>query len=133
MSKTEFLEFGIALETFARCFLCKMCFVKVSVPKETEVKSTIPLKQKCIDILGSLNSPSVHGFRYALMTVDEYSKFKLKKLLCTKGEVLEKFKEFIAEHGIAKVLRSDKCKEFTREHFKLYCLGNKTKKRAYSA
>ena len=52
------------------CRISALCKIKkVSVPKETEVKSTKPLEKVFIDILRPLNPPSVHGFRYALMTV----------------------------------------------------------------
>ena len=59
------------------CVLCKI--MKVSVPKETEVKSTKPLEKVFNDILRPLNPPSVRRFRYVLMIVDEYNKFKVVK------------------------------------------------------
>ena len=89
--------------------MCKI--TKVSVPKETEVKKLF------IDELGHLKPPSVHGFRYVLMIVDELNKFKVVKFWRTRSEALEKFQEFIAEHGIPKVVMFDNGKEFSGKFF----------------
>ena len=100
------LTISIALKTFARYVLRvklrKYQFLK-KLRLKVEVKSTKRLEKKFIDILGPLNPPSIHGFRYLLMIVDEYSKFKVVKFLRAPSEALEKFQEFIAEHGILKV------------------------------
>ena len=85
------------------------------------------LKEVCVDILGPLSHPSVHGIRYVLMIVDEYSKFEVVKFFRAQTEPLNKFQTFIAEHGFPNVLRSDNVKEFTSKHFKRYCIENKTK------
>ena len=98
--------------------VCEICasskITKVSVPKETEVKSTKRI-EKFIDTLGPLNLPSVHGFRYVLMIVDGYSKFKVGKFLRAPSEALEKIQELIAEHGNPKV---PTCKHQQRVHLK---------------
>ena len=49
------------------------------------------------------------------------------KFLSAKNEALEKLQEYIAEHGIPKVLRSEKDKDLIRKHFKGHCNENKTK------
>ena len=49
------------------------------------------------------------------------------KILHAKCEALQKFEEFIAEHGIPKILRSDNGNESTSKHFKRYCIENKNK------
>ena len=50
---------------------CKV--TKVSVPKETEVKTTKLLEKLFIGILGPLNPQSDHGFRYVFKIVGDYS------------------------------------------------------------
>ena len=108
------------------CEVCAMCKItKVPLPKETEVKSKKPLERVFVDILGPLNPASVHGYRYVLMLVDEYSKFKAVKFLRVKSEALEKFKEFVAEQGCPKTLRSDNGTEFTNKNFKNFCTENR--------
>ena len=72
---------------------------------------------KC-DILRPLNHPIIHGFGNVLMIVDEYSRLTSVKLLSAKTEAVEKSQEFIAEHGIARVLRSDTGKDLRSKHFK---------------
>ena len=66
----------------------------------------------------------MHGYRYVLMLVDEYSKFKAVKFLRFKSEALEKFKELVGEHCCPKSLRSDNGTKFTNENFKSFCIGN---------
>ena len=101
---------AIALKTFSSYVLC-LNYESVS-SKKIEVKSTTLLEKGFIDILGALNPPSVHGVRYVLMIIDEYSKFKVVIFLRAKTEALEKIQDFIAEHTIPRVLRSDNGKEY---------------------
>ena len=123
MSKAQFLEIRIALKTSARYML----FVKFRKYQFLQkLRSKVRKLSKKFDILGPWNPPSVHRFRYVLMIVDEFSKFEVVKFLCAKSEALEKFQEFIAEHGISKVLSSDNGIEFTSKHFIWYCIENRT-------
>ena len=101
------------------CQICVLCeTTKVSVPKETEVRGTKLLEKVFIDMLEPLNNPRLQVFRSLLMIIDEFSKLKVVKLLRAKGEALEEFQNFIADHGIPKVRRSDYGKEFTSKHLK---------------
>ena len=77
-----------------------------------------------VDILGPLNSASVHGYRYLLMLVDKYEKSMAVNFLRGKSEALEKFKKLVAEHGCPKTLRSDKGTEFTKQNLKNFCIQN---------
>ena len=61
------------------------------------------------------------------MIADEYSKFKVVKFLRAKCEALERFQDLIAKQGIPKILKSDNVEEFSSEHFKWYCIENKSK------
>ena len=78
-----------------------------------------------VDILGPLNPASVHGYRYLLMLVDEYSKFEAVKFLRVESEALEKFKKLVDEHGCPKSLRSDNGTEFTNKTSKTSLLKMK--------
>ena len=44
-----------------------------------------------------------------------------------KNQVLQKFKEYIAECGTPRILRSDDDTEYTNKNFKKFCTNNKIK------
>ena len=70
----------------------------------------------------------MHGYRYVLLLVDEYSNFKAVKFLRVEiVEALEKFKELVAEHGCPNSLRIDNGTEFTNKIFKIFCTENLTR------
>ena len=110
------------------CEVCALCKItKIPPLKETEIKSKKPMERFFVDILGPLNPASVHGYRYLLMLVDEYSKFEAVKFLRVESEALEKFKKLVDEHGCPKSLRSDNGTEFTNKNIENFSIENETR------
>ena len=100
------------------CLIFALCkFTKVSVPKVTAFKRTKPLEKAFFDLLGPLNPPRVHSFRFVQMIVDKYSEITFVKFLRAKSKALEIFQKFIAQQRFPKSQRSDNGKEFTSKHF----------------
>ena len=97
------------------------------VPKETQNKSQKPLELVYSDILGPFEIPSLNGSRYAITFVDEYSKYSVVKFMSKKSEALEKFKEYVAESGSPRRLRTDNGAEYTAKKFTDYCRDSKIK------
>ena len=97
------------------------------VPKETQNKSQKPLELVYSDILGPFEVPSLNGSRYAITFVDEYSKYSVVKFMSKKSEALEKFKEYVAESGSPRRLRTDNGAEYTAKKFTDYCRDSKIK------
>ena len=97
------------------------------VPKETQNKSQKPLELVYSDILGPFEVPSLNGSRYAITFVDEYSKYSVVKFMSKKSEALEKFKEYVAESGSPRRLRTDNGAEYTAKKFTDYCRDSRIK------
>ena len=97
------------------------------VPKETQNKSQKPLELVYSDILGPFEIPSLNGSRYAITFVDEYSKYSVVKFMSKKSEALEKFKEYVAESGSPRRLRTDNGAEYTAKKFTDYSRDSKIK------
>ena len=87
------------------------------VPKETQNKAQKPLELVYSHILGPFEVPSLNGSRYTITFVDEYSKYSVVKFMSKKSEALEKFKEYVAESGSPRRLRTDNGAEYTARKF----------------
>ena len=112
-------------EAYETCALGKQ--TSKPVPKETQNKSQKPLELVYSDILGPFEVTSLNGSRYAITFVDEYSKYSVVKFMSKKSEALEKFKEYVAESGSPRRLRTDNGAEYTAKKFTDYCRDSKIK------
>ena len=97
------------------------------VPKETKNKAQKPLELVYSDILGPFQVPSLSGSRYAISFIDEYSKHSAVKFMSRKSQAFEKFKEYVAEFGAPRRLRTDNGAEYTAKKFKDYCRDSRIK------
>ena len=75
-----------------------------------------------IDIWGPCSKPSMHGHRYFLMIVDDYSRFTWIHLMHTKAETRHIIMNFIASietqyNGKVKIIRSDNGAEFLMHNY----------------
>ena len=107
------------------CSLGKISKKPVSKLSDNRAKQT--LERVHSDVLGPVNPSSINGFRYAVTFVDDFSRYANVKFLRYKSEVLEMFKEYIAEHGVPQILRSDNGTEYTSKDFRRLCVENKIK------
>ena len=111
--------------------LCETCALgkqtSKPVPKETQNKAQKLLELVYSDILGPFEVLSLNGSRYAITFVDEYSKYSVVKFMSKKSQALEKFKEYVAESGSPRRLRTDNGAEYTSRKFTDYCRDSKIK------
>lgn len=78
------------------------------------------------DVAGPVNPPTLEGYKYYQVIVDEFSHFTVVKLLRTKGEAEENVIDFIrlikTQHGLkTKRIRCDNGGEYSSNHFKQFC------------
>ena len=111
---------------FETCCLAKI--VKTPVPKQTENKGSRPLARDFTDVVGPITPSSVDGFRYFVTFIDEHSSYACVKFLRNKNEVYQKFKEYLADYGTPRKLRSDNCTEYTNKKIKQLCIKNKIRR-----
>ena len=88
------------LETYEVCTACKMH--EVAVPKKTDSRASAVGQRVFSDIQGPFEVSSMHGARYALSFIDDFSRLVVFKYLVKKSDALLKFQEFVAEHGASK-------------------------------
>ena len=97
------------------------------VPKETKNKAQKPLELVYSDKLGPFEVPTLDGSRCAITFIDEYSKHSVVKFMSKKSQASEKFKEYVAEFGTPRRLRTDNGAEYTANKFKDYCRDSRIK------
>ena len=112
-------------ENCETCCLAKI--TKTPVPKRNENKASKAHERVVSDVVGPITPSSKDGYRYFVTFIDEYSSHACVKFIRHKSEVLQKFKEYIAECGTPQILRSDNGTEYTNKNFKNYCTNNKVK------
>jgi transposase InsO family protein len=94
-------------------------------PKDGGTRATKPLEIVHSDVCGPMRTTSIGGSRYFVTFIDDFSRRVWLYTLKTKGECLEKFKEFKAlaetqsEHKI-KAFRSDNGGEFISKAFQRF-------------
>jgi hypothetical protein len=104
------------------CDICQFSKQKkLSFPLSTSIANSKFELLYC-DIWGPLVVPSVHGYKYFLTIVDDYTRFVWTILLKTKAEVSTKLQNFIIMienqfHTTPKFLRSDNGPEFLLNSF----------------
>ena len=69
------------------------------VPKKVENKAKKARELVYSDILGPFEVASLSGSKYAVTFIDEYTKYTVVKYMSNKSQVLDKFKEYVAENG----------------------------------
>jgi transposase InsO family protein len=110
-------------------FVCEGCIEgkqhRKPFPSDGGMRATKPLKIVHSDVCGPMRTTSLGGARYFVTYIDDFSRKECVYLLKSKGECLEKFKEFKAlvetqsEHKI-KVFRSDNGREYISKGFKRF-------------
>ena len=110
---------------------CKTCAMgkqaSQPVPKRVVDKAKKALELVYSDILGPFEVASLNGSKYAVTFIDEYTKYAVVKYMRNKSEVIDKFKEYVAENGTPKTQRSDNGAEYTSRKFKELCRDLKVK------
>ena len=65
---------------------------------------------------------------YFVTFYDDYSSHACVKFMRHKNQALHKFKEYIAENGTPRILRSDNGTKYTNKSFNHFCTNNKIKR-----
>ena len=108
------------------CCLAKI--TKTPVAKQKENKASKARERVFTDVVGPIAPSSVDGFRYFVTFIDDYSSHACVKFMRHKNEALQNFKEYIAENGTPRILRSDNGTKYTnKSFFKQFCNNNKIK------
>ena len=109
--------------------VCETCvqakLTRVPVAKVQEGTADKTLHRVVSDVVGPFDTPSLNGHRYAVTFIDEFSRHATVKFMVRKSEVIDKFKEFLAEIGTPKVLRTDNGGEYVSADFRKVCTDNK--------
>jgi hypothetical protein len=110
-------------------FVCEGCIEGKQhhkpFPSDGGMRATNPLEIVHSDVCGPMRTTSLGGARYFVTYIDNFSRKVWVYLLKSKGECLEKFKEFKAlvetqsELNI-KVFRSDNGREYISKEFKCF-------------
>ena len=106
------------LEFYEVCTASKM--LEVAVPKKIGSRASAVGQRVFSDIQGPFEVPSMHGARYALSFIDDFSRLAVFKYLAKKSDALLKFQEFVAEHGAPKCLRTDNGGEYSSNAFRRF-------------
>ena len=81
-----------------------------------------------IDVVGPITPSSVDGFGNFVIFMDEYSSHACVRFMRHKNQALQKFKEYLAENGTPRILRSDNGNEYSNKSFEQFCTDNKIKR-----
>ena len=110
---------------------CKVCPLgKLStspIAKDRKDKATEPSERVFSDVMGPFQTKSLNGFQYAVTFVCDYSKHCVVKFMKNKSEVLDKFKEYVADTKKPQILRSDNGTEYTSQAMKDFCVEKSTR------
>ena len=91
------------------------------VPKQTQTRSKHKGERVFSDIQGPFEVPSLHGARYALTFIDDFSRYAVVNFVVRKSDTLECFKEYVVCYGAPTELLTDIGGEYTSTAFKNYC------------
>ena len=107
-------------------YVCKLCaFAKITktpVPRLAETQVEEKLERVFTGVMGSSRVESLSGFRFCIVSANQYTKFLFVDLLKAKSEALASMKKFVLSVGTLKKLRQDNAKEPLSEQFEMYCL-----------
>ena len=90
------------------------------IPKKVENKAKEALKLVYSDVLGPFEVAGLNGSKYAVSFI-EYTKYAVIKYTSNKSQVLDNFKEYVAENGTPRTLQTDNGAEYTSNKFKEFC------------
>ena len=111
---------------------CETCCLakttKTPVPKQNENKASKAGERVFTYVVGPITPSNVDGFCYFVTFIDDYSSYACVKFMRHKNQALQKVKEYIAENGTPRILRSDNGTEYTNKSFKQFCTNNKIKR-----
>ena len=104
---------------------CETCALgkiwKKPVPKVSDNKATQRLERIYSDVIGPVSPSSIGGTRYAISFIDEFSGYAVVKFMKYEMQALQAFKEYIAQYGRPKILRTDNGTEYKNKTFKKFC------------
>ena len=105
--------------------VCEVCLMsklhELPVPKQTQTRSKHKGERVFSDIQGPFEVSSLHGARYALTFIDDFSRYAVVNFVVRKSDTLESFKEYVVRYGAPTELRTDNGGEYTSTAFKNYC------------
>ena len=115
-------EVSRASEFFETCALAKKS--KNSVPKVSDNKATLKPERVYSDVIGPVSPSSIGGKRYAISFIDEFSGYAVEKFMQYKTQALQNFKEYVAQYGRPKILRTDNGTEYKNKALKkIFCIS----------
>ena len=71
---------------------------RYAVPKSTESRANERAEPFFLDITGSFHATSLGGNRYAMLCVDDFTRFKFIRFLKHKSDAAKELRELVAEH-----------------------------------
>ena len=113
---------GDIIGTCETCAMGKQASQPIRKKVENKVKEALELVFSRPFEVASLN-----GSKYAVSFIDEYTKYAVVKYMSNKSQVLDKFKEYVAENGTPRTLRTDNGAEYTSNKLKGFCRDSKVK------
>ena len=85
--------------TWSPCLQCSESRVRrYAVPKSTENRTNKRAERFFVDITGPFHVTSFGGNRYAMLCVDDFTRFKFIRFLKHKSDHAKKLRELVAEH-----------------------------------
>ena len=80
-------------------------------------KATQKLERVYSDVIGPVSPSSIGGNRYAISFIDKFSGYAVVKFMKYKTQALQIFKEYVAQFGRSKILRTDNRTEYKNKAF----------------
>ena len=71
---------------------------RYALPKSTKCRTNKRVERLFIDITGPFHVTSLGGNRYAMLCVDDFTRFKFTRFLKHKSDAAKELREFVAEH-----------------------------------
>jgi len=124
------LVFGLQKLNFEKDKICVSCQkgkqTKTSFKSKKIISTTRPLELLHIDLFGPSRTKSLGGNYYALVIVDDFSRFTWTFFLPTKSNAFNSFKKIAKsiqnqKHLKIFFLRTDDGGEFQNEQFEIFC------------
>ena len=95
------------------CNVCALAKItKTPVPRVAKNKAEEKLENVFKDVMGLFRVESLSGFRFCIVSADQYTKFVFVNLLKARSEALASLKKFFLKVGTPKKLRQNNAKEF---------------------
>ena len=99
-------------------YVCNLCalakITKTPVPRMAETQAEEKLERVFTDVMGPFRVESLSGFRFCIVSADQYTTFVLVDLLKAKSEALTSLKKLVLSVGSPKKLRQDNAKGFSQ-------------------